>query len=43
MYTIKQAYMVPKVEVFYLRNSLSLLVSVSTEAGFEEFEEGEEL
>lgn len=40
---IKRAYKAPKTQVLFLRSPLNLLVSVSAEAGFDDWEEGEEL
>lgn len=39
----KSEYIRPEVEVIHLPMGISLLTSFSFEAGFEEFEEGDEL
>lgn len=40
---IKQMYTAPVAELFLCHQPLNLLVSVSADAGFEDWEEGEEL
>lgn len=40
---IKAPYIAPMAEVITIPQALNLLVSVSVEAGFEDWEEGEEL
>lgn len=39
----KRQYIAPSVELVRLKQPLNLLVSVSMESGFEEWEEGDEI
>lgn len=40
---LKTCYSIPRAERIHLQQSLHLLLSVSLEAGFDDWEEGEEL